>query len=215
MNPGPDAAQWCANSIALFSSAGVVVNATVAYLAVGQFRAAKASADAAKESVRHAQKSAQLAKKALQIGNRAWVHVSRISANGSSPEELSHNNSIGFRPDVVLKNYGATPATAFVAETRLELLPGFPNPEELHFQVTDQKGVSVVSPGNEFWLSTFICLSRHDWLLVTSGNKKLVLYGRAFYEDIFRKQHKSTWLYWFDSEKAGGFVPGPFHNYVT
>ena len=219
MNPGTDAAQWYANQIAIWAVAitliGVVVNAVIAYLAIGQFRAAKASAEAARESVNEAHRSAELAKDALEIGNRAWVHVSRISANESSAAEVSRNREIMFRPDVVLKNYGTTPATTFMAEARLQLFAGFPTTEQIQFQVTDQNGLSVVSPGNDFWVSTSIRLSLADWLLITSGKKKLVLFGRAQYEDIFGKPHKSTWLYWYESEKAGGFIPGPFHNYVT
>ena len=36
---------------------------------------------------------------------------------------------------------------------------------------------------------------------MTRGEKKLGLFGRAVYEDIFGRQHKSTWLYWFDTLK--------------
>src|SRR4051794_19380980 len=82
INPGPDAAQWYANNIAIWvagiSIIGVVINAVIAYLAVGQFRAAQASAEAARESVTAAHKSIEQAKDALEIGNRAWVHVSTI-----------------------------------------------------------------------------------------------------------------------------------------
>jgi hypothetical protein len=220
MNPGPDAAQWYADELAILalvvSGIGVVVNSLIAYYAVGQFRAAKTAADSARESVGEAQKSAQLAKDALEIGNRAWVHVSKIDPHASSPHEVAQNKEIMFRPDVVLKNYGTTPATTFMAETSLQLLADFPTTEQLQFQVTDQNGLSVVSPGNEFWvMSTPIRISLDDWHLVTSGKIKLVLFGRAYYEDIFGKPHKSTWLYWYESEKAGGFIPGPFHNYVT
>jgi hypothetical protein len=98
----------------------------------------------------------------------------------------------------------------------LELLPDFPKTDQLQFNLTDKNGVSVVSPGNEFWVpSAFIALSLDDYLLMTKGERKLVLFGRAQYEDIFGKQHKSSWLYWYDSEKAGGFIAGPFYNYVT
>jgi hypothetical protein len=96
MIPGPDAAQWYANNVAIsavvISAFGVVVNATIAYLAIGQFKAAKDSADAARESVREAHRSAELAKDALEIGNRAWVHVDRIIAHESSAQEASQTN---------------------------------------------------------------------------------------------------------------------------
>jgi hypothetical protein len=219
MNPGPDAAQWYANNIAIWALGGtfvgIVVNAVIAYLAIGQFRAAKASAEAARESVGEAHKSAELAKEALEIGNRAWVHVSRINPNESSADEVSQNREIMLRPDVVLKNYGTTPATTFMAETRLQLFTALPTTEQIQFQVTDQNGLSVVSPGNDFWLSASIRLSLDEWGLITSRKKKLVLFGRAQYEDIFGKLHKSTWMYWYETEKVGGFIPGPFHNYVT
>ena len=82
MNPGPDAAQWYANKLAVWAICvtvvGTAVNAVIAYLAVGQSRAAKSSAEAARESVAEARSSAELAKNALEIGNRAWVHVSTI-----------------------------------------------------------------------------------------------------------------------------------------
>ena len=219
MNPGPDAAQWYENEIAIWAVIitlfGVVINALIAYLAVGQFRAAKASAEAARESVGEAQRSAQLAKDALEIGNRAWVHVSRISANESSADEVAQNGEIMLRPDVVLKNYGTTPATTFMAETHVRLFDEFPATEQLDSQVTDQNGLSVISPGNDFWMSTSIRLSLADWVLVTRRKKKLVLFGRAQYSDIFGKPHRSTWLYWYESEKIGGFIPGSFHNDVT
>ena len=117
---------------------------------------------------------------------------------------------------MVLKNYGPTPAMTLTAETSLQLFAGFPASEQVQPQPTDRNGVSVVSPGNEFWVpSAFIELNLDEWHLVTSGKMKLVLFGQAHYEDIFVKQHKSAWLYWYDSEKAGGFVAGPFHNCVT
>jgi len=220
MNPGPDAAQWYANEIAIgaavISVAGVLINAVIAYLAVTQSRAAQASAEAARESVAAARQSTEQAKEALEIGNRAWVHVNRIIPHMSEAAEVAQNRQVIFRPDVVLQNYGSTPATAFIAEGRLQLFSNFPKTEDLQLNITDRNGVSVVSPGNELWVpSAFIALTLDEWLLVTSGKKKLVLFGRAHYEDIFGKQHKSTWLYWYDSEKVGGFVPGPFHNYVT
>ena len=46
-----------------------------------------------------------------------------------------------------------------------------------------------------------------------AGKKKLALYGRAQYNDIFDKTHKSAWLYLFDVEQ-NGFITGPYHNYV-
>jgi hypothetical protein len=60
-----------------------------------------------------------------------------------------------------------------------------------------------------------IALSLGEWLPVTSGKQRHVLFGRANYKDIFGKLHKGTWLYRYDCEKTGGFVAGPFHNYVT
>ena len=220
MSTGPDAAQWYANNIAIaaaiVSILGIAVNAVIAYFAVTQSKAARASAEAARESVGAANKSVEQAKDALEVGNRAWVHVNRIIPHASTPDEIAQNRQIAFRPDVVLQNYGPTPAAAFVVEVRLELFADLPTTDQLQFNVTDKNGVSVVSPGNEFWVpSAFIALGLDDWLLLTKGKRKLVLFGRAHYEDIFGKQHKSTWLYWYDSEKAGGFVAGPFHNYVT
>jgi hypothetical protein len=119
-----------------------------------------------------------------------------------------------FRPNVELKNYGSTPATTFMAETRVQLLDDFPTTEQIQFHVTDQNGLSIICPGNVFSLSAELRLSLDEWNLVIDRQKKLVLFRRARYEDIFGQPHKSTWLYWYDSEKRG-FVPGPFHNYVT
>ncbi len=220
MPPGPDAAQWYANSIAvaaiIVSAVAVVINAVIAYFAVTQSKAARASADAARESVGVAHKSIEQAKDALEVGNRAWVHVNRILPHASEPAEVAQNKQIIFRPDVILQNYGHSPATTFVAESRITVFGGFPKTEEIQFDLTDKNGVSVVTPASEFWVpSAFIALSLDEWLPVTRGEKKLVLFGRAQYEDIFGKPHKSTWLYWYGSEKGGGFVPGPFHNYVT
>ncbi len=102
-----------------------------------------------------------------------------------------------------------------MAEGHLELLSDFPTTEELQFNVTDKNGVSVISPGNEFPLPTaYISLDLQQWSQVENGNRKLVLLGRGLYDDIFGRQHKSAWLYWYDS-KAQRFVVGPSHNYVT
>jgi hypothetical protein len=60
----------------------------------------------------------------------------------------------------------------------------------------------------------FIVLSLDEWRVLTAGKQKLILFGRARYQDIFGKRHQSAWLYWYDTQ-AGGFVPGPFHNDVT
>lgn len=217
MNPGPDAAQWYANNIAITAAVisifGVVINALIAYLAVSQSKAAQVSADAAQESVAAANKSVEQAKDALEIANRAWVHVKGLFHYINQPGQVAH---VTVRADVVLQNYGPTPAVAFMAEGHLALFPDFPKTEELQFNLTDKNGVSVVSASNEFRLPTaFIALTLDQWSLVESGQKKLVLFGRAHYEDIFRKPHKSTWLYWYDTGKAQQFVVGPFHNYVT
>jgi hypothetical protein len=220
MNPGPDAAQWFANDIAVaaavVSLGGVVVNAVIAYFAVTQSKAAQASAEAARDSVAAARQSAEQAKDALELSNRAWVHVDRIDPHMSNAAEASQNRQIILRPDVVLRNYGSTPAAAFIAGGHLQVFSDLPTTADLALNITDENGVSVVSPGNEFWVpSAFIALTFDEWRLITSGERKLVLFGRAHYDDIFGKQHKSTWLYWYDSEKVGGFVPGPVHNYAT
>jgi hypothetical protein len=103
-----------------------------------------------------------------------------------------------------------------VAEARVQLFSGFPSADQIEFELTDKNGLNVVSPGNEYWVSSvLIDLSQREWTMVTSGKKKLVLFGRAHYDDIFGRRHESTWLYWYDSEKAGGFVSGPFSNDVT
>jgi hypothetical protein len=156
MNPGPDAAQWYANNVAIWAliitAVGVVVSGVIAYLAIGQFRAAKASADAARESVAEAHQSVQFAKDALQTGNRAWVHVRGTPVQWvNQPPE---SGRVACRVDLVLQNYGSTPTVTFMAEGRLELLPDFPTTEKLQFNVTDKNGVSVISPGNEFPLPT-------------------------------------------------------------
>jgi len=219
MSPGPDAAQWYANNIAVWavviSLLGVFINATIAYLAIGQFRAARAAGEAARESVLEAHKSVELAKNALELGNRAWVHVETIKASVNSGVIDNQNWSVIVSADVVLKNYGSTPATTFLAESRLQVRADLPTTEQLQFQVTDQNGLSVVSPGNSFRLGDSINISIDDWNLVTSGKSRLVLFGRAHYDDIFGQSHKSAWLYWYDSQKVGAFVPGPSHNYVT
>lgn len=220
MPPGADAAQWYANGIAVValiaSVIGVFLNAAIAYLAVTQAKAAQASADAARESVRVAQQSVDQAKGALEIGNRAWVHVDRIDPHSSSSEEAVLNKQIALRPDVVLRNFGPTPALALIAECRIAVFLGFPTAEEIHFEPTDNAGVSVVSPNNEFWVPTVsIAFTLNNWAVLTRGEKKLILFGRAHYNDIFGRPHQSTWLYWYDTEKAGGFVPGPFNNFVT
>ena len=90
------------------------------------------------------------------------------------------------RPDVILRNFGPTPAVALIAESRIAVFSGFPADEQIQFVPTDRAGVSVVSPDNEFWVPTvFIVFNLDDWNVLTAGKQKLVLYGRAHYEDIF------------------------------
>ncbi len=93
MNPGPDAAQWYANEVAVISlvvtGIGVFVNALIAYYAVTQTRAARASAEAAKESVRVAQESVELARSSLE---QAIVPCVLLVHDSSIPkgEQIKH-----------------------------------------------------------------------------------------------------------------------------
>ncbi len=90
------------------------------------------------------------------------------------------------RPDVILKNFGSSPAVAFIADGRIGMFDDFPASEEVQFNISDKNGVSVVSQDNEFWVpSLFIALSFDEWIVVTQGRKKLVIFGRAHYDDIF------------------------------
>ena len=154
-----------------------------------------------------AKESAAIAELALRVGNRAWFHVFEVKAN-----DQLEAPQIFFRPDVKLKNYGSTPATCFMADCRLELFDRMPTMQELEIKLSQDQGYGVVSPGDISWQSAKRTVT-FDELGQMKAGKKLVLYGRAQYNDIFDKTHKSAWLYWYDTEQ-GGFIVGPLHNYV-
>lgn len=219
MNPGLDAAQWYANNIAIWavivSGIGLAVNACIAYLAVTQAKAARASAEAASDSVKVAQQSLEQAKGALETGNRAWVHVGKIIAHDSSPEEVSRNREISIARDVILHNFGQTPASSLTVACRMQICDEFPT--EVELQLAPVKISSgVLSPGGEFWVvpTPVMRFKFDEWNAVTQGKSKFLLYGEANYRDIFGYGHRSTWLYFWDTV-AGGFVQGPIHNQVT
>lgn len=98
MNPGSDAAQWYANDIAIWaliaSAIGLAVNACIAYFAVTQTKAARASAEAASNSVKVAQQSIEQGRTALETGSRAWVHVNKLVDHDSTAEEASRDREV-------------------------------------------------------------------------------------------------------------------------
>lgn len=219
MNPGPDAAQWYANNIAIWaliaSVIGLAVNACIAYLAVSQAKAARASAEAASDSVKVAQQSLDQAKGALETGNRAWVHVGKIIAHDSSAEEASRNREISIARDVILRNFGQTPASSLTVACRMQVCDDFPTDAELKLTPANAS-ISVVSPGDEFWVvpTPAMRFKFDEWTTLMQGKGRFLLYGEAHYQDIFGNPHRSTWLYFWDNT-AGGFVQGPLHNQVT
>ena len=74
----------------------------------------------------------------------------------------------------------------------------------------------MLSPGGDFWVvpTAIMRFKPDDWNALMQGNRKLLLYGEAQYQDIFGRAHRSTWLYFWDTT-AGGFIQGPLHNQVT
>lgn len=219
MNPGPDAAQWYANNVAIWtvivSAISLAVNACIAYLAVTQARAARSSAEASSNSVKVAQQSLEQAKAALETGSRAWVHVGKIISHDSSAEEASRNLEVSISRDVILHNFGQTPASSLTVACRMQVCDDFPSEAEL--QLTPAKtSIGVLSPGAEFWVvpTPFMRFKFEQWNALMQGKGKFLLHGEAHYQDIFGNSHRSTWLYFWDT-LSGGFVQGPLHNQVT
>jgi hypothetical protein len=220
VNPGSDAAQWYANDIAIWaliaSAIGLAVNACIAYFAVTQTKAARASAEAASNSVKVAQQSIEQGRTALETGSRAWVHVNKLVDHDSTAEEASRDREVSIARDVILRNFGQTPASSLTAECRMLVVNDLPTTAELQFTPSN-KSVSVLSPGSDFWVvpTAIMRFKFNEWPAITEGKRKLLLYGEAHYQDIFGNAHRSTWLYFWDATAAGGFIQGPLHNQAT
>jgi hypothetical protein len=150
--------------------------------------------------------SIEQGKAVLETGNRAWVPVNQLVTHDSSAEEASLNWEISIARDVILRNFGQTPASLPRAECHMQVIGDFPTTTELHLTPSN-KSVSVLSPGGDFWVvPTAIMRSKlADRAALMQGKGKLLLFCNAY---------GGTWFYFWDTS-AGGFIQGPLHNQVT
>jgi len=182
-----------------------------------QSRDMKASITVAQEATIAAQKAAEAAEKsadALPAMERAYVFVEVRRKNPKARLTINFNTFC----EIVIRNYGKTPAIVRFVETFANVFYGItPEIEIKRTGIIPKIERIIVSGGEEVINVDTTSISEEKWGDVANNpNARLLCYGLVQYEDIFGKSHDTSWCWWLNliTTKDFYFLDHP-NNYYT
>ena len=185
---------------------GVAIGLLAALFAGLQWKAGRNAAESARKSATAAAESATTAHEALELGQRAWVTIDDV--------KVTQKNNLAY-PTVVfttVKNGGNTPVIDFSTYQHWVVVPTFPkNPT---YETAPDKSRAPLGPGSEVQLVAEMQYTPQEITQIREDKLSLYLYGRATYEDVFRKPHATHWCLIFRPETQQ-FSVCSTHNSVT
>lgn len=153
--------------------------------------AAARSAKAAQTSSAAANQTAVTAEQALKIGQRAWLAVTEIKINRRSPSPLPQWVT------TTVTNTGQTPAMN--VRTFQKWLVAADLPDELGYEDEDTPS-AIGSIGSGVFASLLAELTYRNGepLQIDDGGKRIFLYGRVRYNDVFGGDGETRWCSVYD-----------------
>lgn len=171
---------------------------------------ANETANAAKKSAEAAEKSAD----ALPAMERAYIFVEVRRKNPKARLTINFNNFC----EIVIKNYGKTPAIVRYIERFVTVLYGItPEIEIKRTGIMPRIEKIIVSGGEEIIDVDTTSISEEKWNdIANNPNARLLCYGLIEYEDVFGKYHDTGWCWWLEliTTKDFHFLDHP-NNYYT
>jgi hypothetical protein len=129
--------------------------------------------------------SVNVSEQQFQLDQRPWVSVKEIN---------EHHGDRTTGVGVNFINVGKTPAEKVaIAVYDKVLLPSDPEPVCSNRVETPVRG--ILQPNQASVVSVEARLPTEDWRTAIEGTKKLYVFGRVDYVDVFRKRHWTTFCY--------------------
>lgn len=171
----------------------------------------------AQQAAAASQKSAEAAEKsadALPAMERAYIFVEVRRKNPKARLTINFKNFC----EIVVRNYGKTPAIVRYIETFVTVLYGItPEIEIKRTGIMPKMESIIVSGGEEVIDIDTTAISEEKWNDVANNpNARLLCYGLIQYEDVFGKCHDTSWCWWLNliTTKDFQFLDHP-NNYYT
>ena len=111
-----------------------------------------------------------------------------------------------------VSNYGRTPAIISESCIKIQYQVGLPKGTWETFELNAIPISTVITIEKPFSQTSEIKIPKFEWESIEKGNSRLLCIGEIKYKDIFNKNHR-TWFHWYWNQRLKCFeISNAEHN---
>jgi hypothetical protein len=159
------------------------------------------------ESVKATEKAADAAQKsanAIPIAERAYLFVEVKREEYVPKGVLEYGNDRTISIDILIRNHGRTPAIISESLMNVQYPIIFPDGDLEKIYLANIPPSIVIASEKPFKHTSQIKIPMADMDRIDRGDVKLECRGEIKYKDIFKKEHR-TWFTWYWDHNINGF----------